>query len=281
MKKTTLVVLAAGLGSRFGGAKQTAPLGPNGEILIEFSVYDALKAGFDDVVMIIKKDNEKDIKEIFSKRIDKMIKVRYVYQDPTMLPTGFSPLPADRAKPLGTAHAVLCCKDAVKTPFGIINADDFYGYESFKLLHDHLVSSDEMCNVVFRLGATLAENGTVSRGICSTKNGYLTGVVEEKAIDKNSRVPLDSVCSMNMWGLQPSFFTVLEDSFKEFLRTIKDPMKDECYLPIVIDEQIKKGAKVKVIPTPAEWFGVTYREDVDEVKKKLKVLIENGQYEGL
>ncbi len=281
MKKTTLVVLAAGLGSRFGGSKQIAPLGPNGEILIEFSIYDAVKAGFDEIVMIVKKENEETIKSIFAQRIDKLAPIKYVYQDVSMLPAGFS-LPEGRTKPWGTAHAVLCCKDVVDTPFGVINADDYYGYASFKLLHDHLVSSEEICNIAFRLGSTLTENGSVSRGICSVDGGYLTGVNEVRAVTKDSGIPLDSICSMNMWGMYPSFFTVLEKKFTEFLANLTDPMKDECYLPSVIDKQIKMhNEKVKVIPTTATWFGVTYQQDADGVKNKLKELVDEGQYKGL
>ena len=281
MKKTTLVVLAAGLGSRFGGSKQIAPLGPNGEILIEFSIFDAVKAGFNKIVMIIKKENEEEIKRIFSRRIEKLAEIEYVYQSIEMLPAGFT-VPEGRTKPWGTGHAILCCKNAVDTPFGVINADDFYGYESFKLLHDHLVTSDEMCNVAFRLGATLSENGSVSRGICRVTDGYLTGVTEVKAITKDSGIPLDAVCSMNMWGLQPSFFPVLEKAFIEFLNGLIDPNKDECYLPTVIDERIKKtGEKVKVIATTSKWFGVTYQQDVDDVKEKLKNLVDQGLYNGL
>ena len=281
MKKTTLVVLAAGLGSRFGGSKQIAPLGPNGEILIEFSIYDAVKAGFDKIVMIIKKENEEEIRKIFSRRIEKLVDVQYVYQSLDMLPDGVG-VPEGRSKPWGTAHAILCCKDAVDTPFGVINADDYYGYESYKLLHDHLVSSCEGCNVAFRLGSTLSENGSVSRGICIEQNGYLGGVTEVKAITKESGIPLDAVCSMNMWGLQPEFFDILEKAFNNFLRTMADPTKDECYLPTVIDEQIKKeGMKVKLLATPSRWFGVTYREDVEDVKEKLKKLVNEGNYRGL
>lgn len=281
MTKTTLVVLAAGMGSRFGGTKQIAPLGPNGEILIEFSIFDAVKAGFDKVVMIVKKENKEDIKNIFAKRIDKLVSVEYVYQELTSLPDNFV-FPKDRTKPWGTAHAVLCCKDRVDTPFGIINADDFYGYESFKLLHDHLVSSTEMCNVGFRLGATLTDNGSVSRGICSTEDGYLTDVTEIRAITKNSGIPLDSICSMNMWGLFPSIFPILEEEFRSFYLGMNDPQKDECYLPTVIDTLIReRGEKVKLIPTTAEWFGVTYQADAPLVKRKLLALVEKGMYKGL
>ena len=281
MKETTLVVLAAGMGSRFGGCKQIAPLGPNGEILIEFSIYDAVRAGFNKVVMIIKKENEEDIRKIFSRRIEKMIPVTYVYQDIGMIPEGYS-VPEGRTKPWGTAHAILCAAGAVDTPFGIINADDFYGYESFKILHDHLVTSDEMCNVGFKLGTTLTEFGSVSRGVCSVKDGYLSEIVEMKAITKDSGVPLDSVCSMNMWGLFPEFFIDLKKAFIRFLDGIKDGQKDECYLPIVIGDLVKeKGAKVRVLSTPSKWFGVTYQEDIASVKENLKKLVDEGQYKGL
>ena len=281
MKETTLVVLAAGMGSRFGGTKQIAPLGPNGEILIEFSIFDAVRAGFNKVVMIIKKENEEDIRKIFSRRIDKMVPVTYVYQDISMIPEGYS-VPEGRTKPWGTAHAILCAADAVDTPFGIINADDFYGYESFKILHDHLVTSDEMCNVGFRLGTTLTEFGSVSRGVCSVEDGYLSEIVEMKAITKDSGVPLDSVCSMNMWGLFPDFFVDLKKAFIRFLDGIQDGQKEECYLPIVIGDLVKeKGAKVRVLSTPSEWFGVTYREDIASVKEKLQKLVDEGRYKGL
>ncbi len=281
MKKTTLVVLAAGLGSRFGGSKQIASLGPNGEILIEFSIFDACRAGFDKVVMIIKKENEEVIRNIFARRIDKLIPVEYVYQDISRIPEGYS-VPEGRTKPWGTAHAVLCAADAVDTPFGIINADDFYGYESFKILHDHLVASDEICNVGFRLGTTLTEFGSVSRGVCSVKDGYLREIVEMKAITRDSGVPLDSVCSMNMWGLFPDFFVDLKKAFVRFLDGLKDGQKEECYLPIVIGDLVReKGTKVRVLSTPSKWFGVTYREDVASVKENLKKLVDEGQYIGL
>ncbi len=281
MKKTTLVVLAAGMGSRFGGSKQIAPLGPNGEILIEFSIFDAYRAGFNKVVMIIKKENEDEIRSIFARRIDKLIPVEYAYQDISMIPEGYS-VPEGRTKPWGTAHAILCAANAVDTPFGVINADDFYGYESFKILHDHLVTSDEMCNVGFPLGTTLTEFGSVSRGICSVRDGYLSEIVEMKAITKDSGIPLDSVCSMNMWGLFPDFFVDLKKAFVRFFDGMKDEQKEECYLPVVIGDMIKdKGAKVRVLSTPSKWFGVTYREDADAVKKNLKRLVDEGRYKGL
>ncbi len=281
MRKTTLVVLAAGMGSRFGGMKQIAPLGPNGEILIDFSVYDAVKAGFDKVVMIIKKEHEADFREVVGKRIEKMVDVEYAFQQMDDIPAGLT-VPEGRTKPWGTAHAIMCCEKVVDSPFGVINADDYYGQQSYKLLHDHLVSSDEMCNIGFRLGQTLTDNGSVSRGICAVKDGYLAGVDECKAITKDSGIPLDSVASMNMWGLFPSLFGIMEEKFRAFYAGMTNPMKDEFYLPLLLDELIRtQGAKIKVIPTPEKWFGVTYKEDSPAVKAAMTDLIERGLYKGL
>jgi len=269
------------MGSRFGGMKQITPMGPNGEIMIDFSVYDAVEAGFNKIVMVIKKENEREVREVIDRRISKMVEVEYVYQSPDTVPEGFS-VPEGRTKPWGTGHALYCCKGHVDTPFGIINADDFYGKESYKILHEHLVQSEEMCIVGFRLGQTLTENGSVSRGICTEKNGYLTGVTEIKAITKDSDIPSDSVCSMNMWGLRPEIFERTEEKFSAFLKNIKNPLTDEFYLPFFIDEQIhERNVLVKVLSTPEKWFGVTYKEDAPSVKKAMTELIEKGLYKGL
>ena len=280
-KKTTLVVMAAGMGSRFGGLKQIAPVGPGGEIILDFSVYDAVKAGFDKTIFIIRRDIEKDFREIAGKRIEKMTDVEYVFQDMENIPEGFS-VPDGRTKPWGTGHAVYCTKDVVNTPFALINADDYYGQKSFKIIHDSLVESDETCMVGFTLGNTITENGTVARGICDVENGYLKSVVEHTDLDKNSGIPLDKIVSMNMWGLHPSVFEDIEADFLKFLSNLENPLKQEFYIPFVIDNMIRtKGEKVRVLETDEKWYGVTYKEDKDTVIEAMQKFVKDGYYDGI
>ena len=277
--KTTLVVLAAGMGSRFGGLKQMEPFGPNGETIVDYSVYDAKKAGFDRSVIIIKKSIEKDFREIVGKRLEKMMDVDYAFQEFDKLPAGYS-VPEGRTKPYGTGHAILCTKDLVDTPFCVVNSDDFYGSESYQLVHDFLTGGEKgYCIAGYRLGNTLTENGTVNRGICTAENGYLTGVVETMNIDRNSGIPLDTLVSMNMWGITPDIFPHLEEGMKRYLDGMKNPQKDEFYLPIFIDEMIHKGLTTcRMLETNAKWFGVTYKEDTPALKAAIEKMTAEGKY---
>lgn len=278
---TTLVIMAAGMGSRFGGLKQIAPIGPNGEVILDFSVYDAKQAGFNKAVFIIKKSIEKEFRECIGKRIEKMMEVSYVFQETDNIPQEFSAL-SKREKPWGTGHAILCAKDSVTTPFAVINADDYYGKEAFELMHEHLVSSKEICMVGYELANTLTENGTVSRGVCDMEGGYLKSVTEHTALDRNSGLPEDTIVSMNMWGFSPEIFETLEKHFSEFLKNLSNPDKEEFYLPGVVDKLIKeKGETVKVIPTSEKWYGVTYKEDTEAVSAALKNKIDKGLYNGI
>lgn len=277
-KKTALAIMAAGMGSRFGGLKQMAPLGPEGQVIIDYSVYDAVRAGFDQVVLIIKKENEADFREVAGKRIERLVDVRYVFQDPHDLPRGFA-LPEGRLKPWGTGHAVLSARRVIDTPFAVINADDYYGAESYRLIHECLVSDAPECMVGFELGKTLTESGTVSRGVCTIRDGYLESVVEHTALDKNSGLPLDTVVSMNLWGFSPAIMETLERGFAEFLTAMPDPMKSEFYLPAVVDREIReRGARYRVLRTPERWYGVTYREDAEGVRRAIAEMTAAGKY---
>lgn len=275
---TELLIMAAGMGSRFGGLKQIEPIGPNGEIILDFSIYDAVEAGFNKAIFIIKKEIEKEFRQVVGKRIEKMIDVEYAFQELDKLPEGYE-VPSDRVKPWGTAHAVLCARDVVKSPFAVINADDFYGKSSYKIIHDELIQSNGMCMVGYELGNTITENGTVSRGVCELENGYLKSVTEHTALDKNSGIPLDSIVSMNMWGLDPDIFPFMENEFKLFLNEKINVPKSECYLPSVISERIEKeNMPVKVLKTAEKWYGVTYREDMDSVREAMSKFINEGLY---
>ncbi len=281
MKDTTLVIMAAGMGSRFGGLKQIEPIGPNGEVILDFSVYDAVKAGFGKMVFIIRRDIEHDFREITKKRIEKIVDVDYVFQDMDKLPEGFT-VPEGREKPWGTGHAIFCSEEKVKTPFALINADDYYGQSSFKIINEALSTSDDSCMVGFRLGNTLTENGTVARGICEVENGLLKSITEHTAIDRNSGIPLNTTVSMNMWGLMPSVFDKIRSDFVDFLKNMENPMKQEFYIPTVVDNMIKRdGAKVRVLDTDEKWYGVTYKEDKQVVVDAMKKLIEGGYYDGM
>lgn len=298
MKKTALVIMAAGIGSRFGkGIKQLAPVGPNGEIIMEYSIYDALEAGFNKVVFIIRKDLEEEFRSVIGNKIEQITEVEYAFQSLEDLPDGFEK-PADRTKPWGTGQAVLACKGLIKEPFAVINADDYYGKESFFKLHDFLEEytpekPTDFCAAGFILKNTLSENGGVTRGVCQVnENGYLTGINETKNIVKvgnkaavqkeDGQEPIDenSHVSMNMWGLTPEFVETLEKGFKEFFeKPDVDVLKGEYLLPIYIDELLQKGeVTVKVLETQDKWFGVTYKEDKDSVVESFKKLIEEGVY---
>ena len=250
-KNSALIVMAAGMGSRFGGLKQMEPLGPHGEVILDYSVYDAMEAGFNKIVFVIKKAIEKDFRELVGKKFESKVDVSYTFQELDDLPEGFS-VPEGREKPWGTGQAILTAKDIVKTPFAIVNADDYYGKSAYKIVHDHLMTSDEMCMAGYLLGNTISDNGTVARGICEMENGYLKKIVETTDIDKNSGFPMDTLVSMNMWGLQPDFFEKLEAGFIDFLKTNDNPLKGEYFIPKFIDRLIQEeGAKVKVLKATA------------------------------
>ncbi|MDD3765830.1 MAG: sugar phosphate nucleotidyltransferase [Eubacteriales bacterium] len=290
--KTTLVIMAAGMGSRFGGLKQIEPVGPNGETILDFSIYDAVKAGFDKVVFIIKKDFENEFKQTVGKRAESKIKVEYAFQDINDLPKGYK-TPEGRVKPWGTAHAILSCKSIIDTPFAVINADDYYGQNSFKILNDHLkaTSGYNFSMVGYKLKNTLTENGTVSRGVCEIENNTLKSIVERTKIkdlkyteDGENWIPLpqDTVVSMNMWGFTPVIFEEIEKGFIDFLNTTNDLIKSEYYIPLIVDSLIKSGkAKVDVLQTDDKWYGITYKEDKPMVVKAIKELIERGLYDGM
>lgn len=301
MKDTTLVIMAAGIGSRFGGGiKQLEPVGPGGEIIMDYSIYDALEAGFNKVVFIIRKDLEKDFKEVIGNRIEKIVKAEYAFQELDHLPSGFT-RPKERKKPWGTGQAVLSIKGLVKEPFLVINADDYYGKEGIKKIHEYLVHEmDEeakvydLCMSGFLLANTLSENGGVTRGVCQIdNNGFLKKVTETYEIQRNggslsardesgNPVSVDIGChvSMNMWGLPASFIDELETGFPKFLAGLREgDVKSEYLLPRIIDKMVAEGkARVKVLETGDRWFGVTYKEDKPAVVESIRRLIAEGVY---
>lgn len=290
--KTTLVIMAAGMGSRFGGLKQVEPVGENGQAIIDYSLTDAKRAGFDKACIIIKKAIEKDFREIVGKRIEKIMDVDYAFQEfDECIPEGIV-IPEERVKPLGTAHAILCAGKVVNTPFAVINADDYYGIEAYKILNNHLKSNtDEYAMVAYELAKTVTANGTVSRGVCQVKDGYLTDVTEFLKIDGNCRYTLDdgntwsplsgdTPVSMNMWGFKPDIFNHIENRFGAFLKENITNLKSEYLLPVVVDQLIKAGEeKVKVLTTPDKWYGITYKEDLPEIKAAIKKFTLEGLYE--
>ncbi|MCQ2478475.1 MAG: nucleotidyltransferase [Clostridia bacterium] len=280
--------MAAGMGSRFGGLKQIEPIGPKCEALLDCSVYDAKKAGFNKVVFIIKKQIEKDFKELVGKRIEKMIDVDYVFQETDKLPSGYV-CPSNREKPWGTAHAIWCCKDKVNTPFAVINADDYYGKSAFAKIYEYLKKQTEnYCMVGFRLVNTLTENGSVSRGVCNVLDGKLKSVTERTKIvdckyteDGENWIPLapDTVVSMNMWGFTPDIFSYIDVDLKTFLDEKINVPKSEFYLPSVVSNLIENGEKaVEVLVAEDKWYGVTYKEDKQNVADALSEKIKNGEY---
>lgn len=296
-KDITLVILAAGMGSRFGGLKQIEPMGPNGEFIIDYSVYDAIKAGFNKIVFLIKRENYDLFKETIGARVEPYIKTEYAFQELNNLPSSYS-LPSDRVKPLGTAHAVLCCKEKVHENFAMINSDDFYGRDAFIKAYEYLSKVDESSSeygmVGYKVANTLTENGSVKRGVCNVdNNGYLTNLTESKVERVNNEIiasPLDGskaftvkdddTVSMNFLLFTPSIFNYIEDGFPEFFDNNKDNLLITEYLiPDVLSNLIKNNkASTKVIPTSANWYGVTYKEDTPGVKRAIQNLVDNHEY---
>ena len=294
--KPTLFVLAAGMGSRYGGLKQLDGLGPNGETIMDYSIYDAIKAGFGKVVFVIRPSFEKDFKSVVVDKFKNLIDTDIVFQEITSVPAGSTYSP-EREKPWGTNHAVLMGKGAINEPFAVINADDFYGQESFAILADFLRSvegkQNEYCMVGYRVGNTLSESGAVSRGVCVVdENGLLENVVERTHIEENGgtinyldekgkEVPLlpNTPVSMNMWGFTPDYFDYSEEFFKEFLVENGQKLKSEFYIPLAVNNLIvQKKATCKVLDTPSKWFGVTYAEDRSQVVLKINEQVRKGVY---
>ena len=295
--KPSLLVLAAGIGSRYGGLKQIDPVGPSGEIIIDYSIYDAIKAGFGKVVFVIRKDIEKDFREIIGARFESKIETEYVFQELQSLPEGFK-VPEGRAKPWGTAHAILVARKAVDEPFAVINADDFYGRHGYQLLSAHLSRHQhgvipDYCMVGFRLANTLSEHGHVARGVCRvSSDSSLVEVVERTKIEKcpegarftsedGTTVSLsgDETVSMNMWGFTPAIFPELEAQFKDFLQVKQQDLKAEFFIPSVVSKLIEnRQANVKVLHSDDLWFGVTYRQDKPVVIENLRKLVGKGVY---
>jgi len=289
----TLLVLAAGMGSRYGGLKQIDPVGPGGETLMDYSVYDALRAGFDKVVFVIRRDIEQSFKEKIGRRYEQRVRVEYVYQELNSLPGGFT-VPANRKKPWGTGHAILVAAPSIREPFAAINADDFYGSESFRLLGRHLqLTNSDYAMVGFVLRNTLSEFGSVARGVCRLgPEGFLQSVVELTRIERDGAAakytdstgtvnPLtgDEVVSLNLWGFQPQIFKQLEREFIGFLKSHREDGKAEFFISTVIGTLVGKGeAKVNVLRTPDSWFGITYREDRAIVVEGIERLISRRVY---
>ena len=291
----TLVIMAAGMGSRFGGLKQIEPIDEYGNFIIDYSIYDAIKEGFTKVVFIIKKENYDIFRETVGARVEKYIDVEYAFQELDKLPVGYS-VPEERVKPWGTGHAILCAKDLVHENFAIINSDDFYGRDAYHVMANFLKNNhDESMYAMagYKVKNTLTENGSVKRGVCQEENGYLTKLVEskiEKIDGKLMATPLEGgedfqvdgedLVSMNMFGFTPKMFTKLEEGFPKFLDSHKDDMeKCEYLIPTIVFEQINAGeAKVAVLKTDAVWQGITYREDKDKVVSEIKKLVDNGEY---
>jgi dTDP-glucose pyrophosphorylase len=294
MAGPTLVVMAAGVGSRFGGLKQIEPIGPNGEITVAYSVYDALRAGFERVVFIIRHDMETPFRERIGQFVEKQVRTDYVFQELDMLPPGFVK-PSERTKPWGTGHAILRCRDTVREPFAVINADDFYGAQAYRELAGFLRrdgAPTDYSMVGFVLKNTLSDHGTVARGVCNVgPDGFLRDIAERTQIgpkdgvikyaegDRWVEVSGAAPVSMNMWGFRPSIFDELAPRFESFLRGNLGQLKSEFYIPVVVGELLREGrARVKVLKTEDAWYGVTFREDLPEVRAAIEGLVKQGKY---
>lgn len=299
MSKATLIIMAAGMGSRYGGLKQIDPVGKNGEIILDYSVYDAIEAGFDRVIFVIKHEIENDFKAVMKGKFENKIQIEYAYQDINNIPQPFT-VPQGRQKPWGTGHAVLSCKSMIDGPFAVINADDYYGRETFKLIYNEITKESPIedkysfCMVGFKAENTLTENGHVARGVCQINSaGYLTDIVERSKIARRdgkimftedeetwTEIPEGSTVSMNCWGFSKEMMTELENRFKGFLEKNKDNLlKCEYFLPFVVDDLLKEDkASVKVLQTKEKWYGVTYKQDKETVVNALKQKTEEGFY---
>ena len=296
MQSPALIIMAAGMGSRFGGLKQITPVGDRGEIIMDFSLYDAWKAGFRKVVFVIKKEKEADFRAIVAPHVENRMDVRYVFQALSDLPAGFS-LPPERVKPWGTAHAVRAARHVIREPFAVINADDFYGRGAYQALYDFFASeppAGEQAMVGYRLRNTVTEHGHVARGVCSSENGYLTSIVERTHIEKRgdhvaftedgehfTELPGDTLVSMNFWGFQRQMMDAFEDRFAAFLKNDvpKNPEKAEYFLPSVANAEMAAGrARVRLLPCEETWYGVTYREDLPGVMEAIARLKRKGVY---
>lgn len=302
MKEPVLMILAAGMGSRYGGLKQIDPVGDNGEIIIDYSLYDAFRAGFKKAVFVIKEENLEDFKSVILPKAGKYMEIEFVFQDINDIPKGCK-VPESRTKPWGTGHAVLSGKDVIDAPFAVINADDFYGREAFKSIYDFLVNVQDIKNsevenyamVGFYLKNTITDNGYVSRGICQVEDGKLKSVVERTRIERTpdgiaysedegktwNILSDDSMVSMNFWGFTPSLFAALEKDFSSFFENeVKNnPLKSEFFLPFVVNDMVNRGrAEVKLLSSSEKWYGVTYKQDKDEVTTALRGMVKDGIY---
>ncbi|HOW08851.1 MAG TPA: NTP transferase domain-containing protein [Bacteroidales bacterium] len=293
--KPTLLVLAAGMGTRYGGNKQLDEVGPSGETIIDYSIYDAIRAGFGRIVFVIRRDIEEQVKERFVDRLQGKIDVDYVFQEINNLPEGVKVAP-ERSKPWGTSHAILVTKDKIKEPFGVINADDFYGMESFRILHDFLVNdknSVNYCIVGYKLGNTLSDHGHVNRGVCSAgADGFLQNIVETRQIEKTKTgavapgpdgTPIqftgNEIVSMNLWGFKPTCYEFLEKEFRNFIHNHGMDLKSELDIPTSVDKFVKSGEiTIQILMSNERWFGVTYREDKPFVVESIKNMIRKGIY---
>ncbi len=298
MKKAALVVMAAGMGSRFGGPKQITPVGPSGEKIVDYSVYDAKRAGFDEFIFVLNEKIKDDFFECIGNKLSENVTVKYVIQDINNLPVGFS-VPEGRVKPWGTGHAVLSCKDVIDCPFMVINADDFYGREGFQVLHDFLVNTTDsgklqLAMAGYMLGNTITEQGSVSRGICEVDgNGYLKSIVERtKILPRNGKIyyteddenytelPFDAITSLNCWGFDNRILPEFEKQFVDFLKNeVSNPLKSEFFLPTVVNNVISSDkATAKVLKTKDKWYGMTYLEDKDTVTSAINDMVAEGIY---